>query len=98
MTVSIDLRFKKRGDKIEIFVRSRLFISSTQRIGLLATNAVQGEKIGNLNIPAVLEYRVKTTSKSKLTKVEVIELPVRIRNQESNSSRSVKLDLALQFF
>jgi hypothetical protein len=27
---------------------------------LLATNAVQGETIGNLNIPAVLEYRVKT--------------------------------------
>jgi len=27
---------------------------------LLAANAVQGEKIGNLNIPPVLEYRVKT--------------------------------------
>ena len=27
---------------------------------LLAANAVQGETIGNLNIPAVLEYRVKT--------------------------------------
>jgi DNA polymerase V len=30
---------------------------------LLATNAVQGETIGNLNIPAVLEYRVKTSNK-----------------------------------
>jgi hypothetical protein len=26
-----------------------------------SANAVQGETIGNLNIPAVLEYRVKTT-------------------------------------
>ncbi len=28
---------------------------------LLAANTVQGETIGNLNIPAVLEYRVKTS-------------------------------------
>ena len=28
----------------------------------MAANAVQGEKIGNLNIPAVLVYRVKTTN------------------------------------
>jgi hypothetical protein len=27
---------------------------------LLAANAVQGEKIGNLNIPAALKYRAKT--------------------------------------
>jgi hypothetical protein len=30
----------------------------------VATCAVQGETIGNLNIPAVLEYRVKTTMMS----------------------------------
>jgi transposase len=30
----------------------------------LAGSAVQGEKIGNLNIPAVLYYRVKTTPRS----------------------------------
>jgi hypothetical protein len=28
---------------------------------VFAANAVQGETIGNLNIPAVLDYRVKTT-------------------------------------
>ena len=32
---------------------------------LLAPNAVQREKIGNLNIPAVLEYRVKTIEQRK---------------------------------
>ena len=31
------------------------------RIGLLAANAVQGKTIGNLNIPTVLECRVKST-------------------------------------
>ena len=31
---------------------------------LLAANAVQGEAIGNLNLPAVLEYRVKTNKAS----------------------------------
>jgi hypothetical protein len=37
------------------------FVTPEQRTWLLAANAVQGKKIGNLNIPAVLEYRVKTT-------------------------------------
>ena len=31
---------------------------------LLAPNAVQEETIGNVNIPAVLDYRVKTNSSS----------------------------------
>jgi hypothetical protein len=34
------------------------FVSRAQRYRLLAASAVQGEAIGNLNIPAVLEYRV----------------------------------------
>jgi hypothetical protein len=42
-------------------VRSLQLISPAQCTWLLATNAVQGEAISNLNIPAVLEYRVKTT-------------------------------------
>jgi len=38
--------------------------SPAQRSWLLAANAVQGETIGNFNIPAVLEYRVKTTTRT----------------------------------
>ena len=37
-----------------------MFSSHAQRTWILAANAVDGETIGNLNIPAVLEYRVKT--------------------------------------
>ena len=37
-----------------------------------ATNAVQGEKIGNLNILAIMDYRVKTTCYVKLNAAVLI--------------------------
>jgi hypothetical protein len=37
---------------------------------LLTANVVQGETIGNLNIPAVLEYRVKTNTHNHSKKLQ----------------------------
>jgi hypothetical protein len=64
----------------------------------LPTNAVQGEKIGNLNIPAVLEYRVKTNgllrqyipkkiSMPTVTDEEIRMIQNRLNNRPKKRSR-----------
>jgi len=55
-------------------VKTRLqVILPAQCIWLLAANAVQGETIGDLNTPAVLEYRIKTALVAAIFYVDNME-------------------------